>query len=230
MFHPKQNFKPVWWNQGNAAQPPHQCQPQQSTVGPQHSLSDPKPKPTTMNVAQRMGWPGVAPVPFLNPHPVTHLEGHSNEAPVIVDGQGMTALIDSGAHVSRISSQFCKDLALQIPPLGQLLELEGTRGSAIPYLGFVEVNLQILGIKNYNEDVLLLVIPTTTYSETVPVMFGSKIIDRVMSIIKRGACKSDHDMETGSVWSCHVWITVATLCKLRCNWGGKGGDPFLPKG
>ena len=96
--------------------------------------------------------------------------GHSNEAPLIVDGQETTALIDLGAQVSSISSQFCGDPALQIQPLGQLLELEGTGGSAIPHLGFVEVIFQIPGIKNYNEDVLLLVIPTTTYSEMVPVM------------------------------------------------------------
>ena len=75
---------------------------------------------------------------------------------------------------------------LQIQPLGWLLELEGTGDSAIPYLGFVEVNLQILVIKNYNEDVLLLVIPTTTYSEMVPVVVGSKIIDRAMSLMTKG--------------------------------------------
>ena len=81
------------------------------------------------------------------------------------------ALIDSGAQVSSVSPQFCKELALEIKLLGQLLELEGTGGSAIPYLGFVEVNLQIPGIQHYNEDVLL-VIPTMTYSKMVPVMVG----------------------------------------------------------
>ena len=73
-------------------------------------------------------------------------------------------LIDSGAQVSSVSSQFCEELALEIQPLGQLLELERTGSTAIPYLGFVEVNLQIPGIQHYNEDVLLLVIPTMTYS------------------------------------------------------------------
>ena len=103
-----------------------------------------------------------------------------------MDGQRMTALIDSGIQVSSISSQFCEDLALQIQPLGQLLQLEGIGGSTITYLRFVEVNLQIPGTQNYNEDVLLLVIPTTTYSEMVLVMVGSKIIDRAMRIITKG--------------------------------------------
>ena len=62
---------------------------------------------------------------------------------MIIDGQETIALIDSSAHVSSVSSQFCEELALEIHPLDQLLELEGTGGSAILYLGFVEVNLQI---------------------------------------------------------------------------------------
>ena len=96
----------------------------------------------------------------------------------------MTALIDLG--VSSVSSQFCRNLALQIQPLGWLLELEGTGCVVMPYLRFMEVNLQIPGIKSYNEDVLLLVIPTTTYSETVLVMVGSKIIDRALSLMTKG--------------------------------------------
>ena len=72
---------------------------------------------------------------------------------------------------------------LQIKPLGQLLELVGTGDVAIPYLGFVEVNLQIPGIRNYNEHVLLLVIPTMTYTEMVLVMVGSKIINKALSLM-----------------------------------------------
>ena len=77
-------------------------------------------------------------------------------------------------------------MALKIYPLDRLLELEGTRGSPIPYLGYVEVNLQIPGIMGYNEDILLLVILTMTYAEKVLFMMGSKIIDRVMGMITKG--------------------------------------------
>ena len=75
----------------------------------------------------------------------------------------------------------------------------------------MEVNFQIPGIKNYNKDVLLLVIQITTYSGMVPVMVGSKIIDRAMRIIMKGACKSDHILETGSFYGCHVSVTTATI-------------------
>ena len=106
------------------------------------------------------------------------LVGCANEAPVVMDGCKVTALVDSGAEVSNISAILCEELGLEIQPLGQLLELEGTGGATIPYLRFVEVNLQIPGIRRYNEDVLLLAIPTMAYSERVPVMVGSKIIDK----------------------------------------------------
>ena len=103
-----------------------------------------------------------------------------------MDGQRMTALIDLGVQISSISSLFCEDLTLQIQPLGRLLELEQTGDSAIPYLWYVEVNLQILGIKNYNKDILLLIIPTMTYSEKATPVVGSKSIDQAMRIITKG--------------------------------------------
>ena len=152
----------------------------------QHSLPDPDPKLTHMKVARRKRWQQVTPIPFLNPDPIAHLVGCSNEVPVIIDGQEVTALTDLGAQVSSISAQFCKELTLQIQPLDWLLELEGTGGTAIPYLRFVEVNLQIPGIRNYNEDVLLLVIPTMTYSRTVLVMVDTKIIDKTLSLMTAG--------------------------------------------
>ena len=103
-----------------------------------------------------------------------------------MDGCKVTALVDLGAQVSNISARLCEELGLEIQPLGWLLELEGTGSAAIPYLRFVEVNLQILGIRRYNEDVLLLAIPTMAYSERVPVVVGSKIIDKALGCMTVG--------------------------------------------
>ena len=96
--------------------------------------------------------------------------GWSNQAPVIVDGQKVTALIDSGAQVSSMSFGFCEHFTLMIHPLDWLLKLKGTKGLAIPYFVYVKVNLQVSGIRGYNEDVVLLMILTMTYSEKVPVI------------------------------------------------------------
>ena len=172
--------KPDWWELRECIPTPHQ---QQSTVDLQHYLPDPKPKLTLLKAVQKKGWPEVSPVPFIYPDPIARLVGCSNEAPVIIDGQETMALIDSVGQVSSVSSQFCEELTLEIQPLGELLELEGTGGTTIPYLGFVEVNLHIPGTQHHNEDVLLVVIPTTTYSEIVLVMVGSKIIDKALSVM-----------------------------------------------
>ena len=94
MCHPSQDFKTCLGELRECRPTPHQHQLQQPTVGPQHSLPDPKPKLAILKATQKKGWPEVAPLPFLNPDPVTHLVGHSNEAPMIVDGQEMTTPID----------------------------------------------------------------------------------------------------------------------------------------
>ena len=99
---------------------------------------------------------------------------------------------------------------LQIQPLGQLLELEGTGGAAIPCLRFVEVNHQILGIRNYNEDVLLLVIPTMTYSEKVLVMVGCKIIDKALSLMTMGELAK----ATMMWWQAHFGAVMSRLLQL----------------
>ena len=59
-------------------------------------------------------------------------------------------LIDLVAQVSSISSGFCEQMALEIHSLDRLLELEGMGGAVIPYLEYMEVNLQIPGIRGYN--------------------------------------------------------------------------------
>ena len=105
---------------------------------------------------------------------------------MVVDGCEVTALVDLGPQVSNISAQLCEELGLKIQPLGWLLEVEGTGSAAIPYLRFVEVNLQIPGIRGYNKDVLLLAIPTMAYAEGVPVMVGSKILDRALGCMTAG--------------------------------------------
>ena len=101
--------------------------------------------------------------------------GCSNEAPVIIDAQETMALIDSSAEVSSVSSQFCEELALNyrgqgMPPSLSLSSWRSTSRSQ--------------GCKHYNEDVLLLVIPTMTYSQMVPVMVPKS--DRTLSMITKG--------------------------------------------
>ena len=146
-----------------------------------------------------------------------------------MDGCEVAALVDLGAQVSNISAQLCKELGLEIQPLGQLLELEGTGGAAIPYLRFVEVNLQILGIRGYNKDVLLLAIPTMAYTERVLVMVGLKIIDRALSCMTVGelACATVtwQQAHFGGVMSGSLQLSCSSSEKIKMdNFSGEN-DP-----
>ena len=93
----------------------------------------------------------------------------------------------------------------------------GDGGAAIPYLRFVEVNLWILGIKSYNEDVLLLVIPTMTYSKTVPVMVGTKIINKTLSLMTMGELA-----KATMTWrQAHFVAVMSGSLQLSCSSSGK---------
>ena len=109
------------------------------------------------------------------------------------------------------------------------MELEGTGGAAIPYLRFVEVNLQILGIRGYNEDVLLLAIPTTAYAEGVPVMVGLKIIDRALSYMTVGelahATVTWQQAHFGAVMSGSLQLSCSSSEKLKMENFSRENDP-----
>ena len=57
---------------------------------------------------------------------------------------------------------------------------------AIPYLGYIEVNLQLPYTRRYNKDVLLLVIFTMTYVKKVLVMVGSNIVSEAIKVVMKG--------------------------------------------
>ena len=77
----------------------------------------------------------------------------------------------------------------------------------------MEVNLQILGIRNYNEDVLLLVIPSTTYSKMVLIMGGFKIIDKSLNLMTMGELA-----KASTTWrQAHFGAVMLGLLQLSCS-------------
>ena len=54
----------------------------------------------------------------------------------------------------------------------------------VPYLSYVEVMMCILGIRSFDQDVLMLISHTTThYHKRVPIQVGSHMIDQVTNCI-----------------------------------------------
>ena len=117
---------------------------------------------------------------YYNPDPLFLLIGESNEAEVQIDGNKLTALIDSGAQISAITNSMAKKMKLKIQKLKKLLRIEGTGGGKVPYKGYVEVLLEVPGIQNLSEYILMLVIDDSEYGERVPLQLGTLHIDMVL--------------------------------------------------
>ena len=120
---------------------------------------------------------------YHNPDPLYCLIGEPNETSVIVENQTVKGLIDSGAQISSISDKFAKELNLKIKKLEILLDLQPTGGGQVPYDGYVEVRLQIPNVQAFDLDVLMLVIPESEYSKSIPVTIRTIHIDEIINLI-----------------------------------------------
>ena len=120
---------------------------------------------------------------YHNPDPLYRLIGEPNETSIIVEDQKVKGLIDSGAQISSILDKFAKELNLEVKKLETLLDLEPKGGGQVPYDGYVEVRLQIPNVQAFNLDVLMLVIPESEYSKSVPITIGTIHIDEIINLI-----------------------------------------------
>ena len=75
-----------------------------------------------------------------------------------------------------------KTLGLPIRKLETLLDIEGSAGSDVPYLGYTELRLNIPEIAKFDHDVLMMVYPHSKYSHRVPVMIGTLHIDEALDL------------------------------------------------
>ena len=115
---------------------------------------------------------------YYNPNPWARILGRANETVIEIDGIIIKALIDNGAMISMMSKGYSDEHGYEIQPLDHLVPIEGSRGADVPYLGYVEVGIHILGIHSFDQDVLMLISHTTThYHQRVPTQVGSHIID-----------------------------------------------------
>ena len=65
---------------------------------------------------------------FLNPDPWARLIGRANEEKIKVNGNTVTALLDTGSQVTHISLDYCQAMGILINPIEQLVNIEGAGG------------------------------------------------------------------------------------------------------
>ena len=118
---------------------------------------------------------------YYNPDPVTRLFGRANEVPVKINGVSTTSLVDTGATVTIINANFCKEHELEIHSLDGLVAIAGTGGFNVPYLGYTMATLEFPHIPHYSEEVVMLVVSDpTAYAVRVPLQVGTRVISAVI--------------------------------------------------
>ena len=108
--------------------------------------------------------------------------GEANKSKVIVEGQETRALLDSGSQLSAISWSWVKKLNLEPKQLQSILQIEGSGGLEVPYLGYVEVRLKIPETKPFDQDVLLLIVPDSPHTQYTPITLGTLHIDMAIRL------------------------------------------------
>jgi len=125
---------------------------------------------------------------------IEKLIGPKNESPVKVNGVSCTSLLDTGSQVSTICVDFVHSHlpGVVVQPLNDLLTVEVAGGSTLSYLGFVEVDLELpgklVGPGHKSIPALLLVVPTTNYNSSIPVLLGTNVIYSCKSLVS-GDCR-----------------------------------------
>ena len=138
---------------------------------------------------------------YHNPDRLYRLIGEPNETSVIVENQKVKGLIDSGTKISSILDKCIKELELEVQKSETLLDLEPTGGGQVPYDGYVAVRLQIPNVPAFDLDVLMLVIPESEYSKTVPVTIGTIHIDEAINLITDEELKlANHKWQRGIIY------------------------------
>ena len=101
---------------------------------------------------------------------------------MIVEGQEARALLDSGSQLSVISLAWVKKLNLKPQQLQSILQIEGSGGLDVPYLGYVETHLRIPEIKAFGNDILLLIVPDSAHTHHTPITLGTLHIDMAIKL------------------------------------------------
>ena len=110
---------------------------------------------------------------YHNPDPLLRLIGLANETTVIVEGQKFLALIDTRAQLSTMSRSLVQALKLPTHRLNTWIEAEASGGGIIPYEGYVEARLAILGIAKMDQDLLFMVSNNSPYTKRLPLQIGT---------------------------------------------------------
>ena len=109
-----------------------------------------------------------------------------------MEGKRCIALLDMGAQTNAITPELAKELHLQILPMSDLVNnrkfgLNGLGGDVHYPQGYVITQIQVEGIRGYDEDNIALVFSdVSSFRRRVPFTIGTSTIDWVVNVMTEG--------------------------------------------
>ena len=70
------------------------------------------------------------------------------------------------------------------------MQIEGSGGLDVPYLGYVETHLRIPKIKAFDNDNLLLIVPDSVHTHHTPITLGTLQIDTAFKLAMKKKLES----------------------------------------
>ena len=63
-----------------------------------------------------------------------------------------------------------------------MLQIKGSGGLDVPYLGYLEIHLRVPEVKAFDTDVLLLIVPDSVHTMHTPITLGTLHIDMAIKL------------------------------------------------
>lgn len=98
---------------------------------------------------------------------------------VSVNGVAAHALLDTGSQITTISANLAKECQCQIFPLHNLITVRTAGGNELPYLGFSEINLNLVPSENVTVNVPALVVNDDKCDPEVPIVVGTNVLQTI---------------------------------------------------
>ena len=127
----------------------------------------------------------------LNADPLAQFIGMDTIAEALIDDVPTKGLLDTGAMIDLMPMGYAKAAGLEVEPLSLITDrhvtMSLTAGQYSEAVGYMEFNLKIPRVSDYNTDRLaLLSKDDSNYSKRVPVVLGTKTLDSIMYAMKEG--------------------------------------------
>ena len=127
--------------------------------------------------------------PFTNPDPLQYWYREENVARIRFNGESCMALLDNGAQINTITPNYVKSHSMKMGPMSDLVGAwvvcMGLGNACTESLGYVTVQVQVEGVKGYDEDQVALVVPdSSNFATRILVILGTPTIGHVVNVIK----------------------------------------------